>query len=93
MADGYDNLYEYFKRDLQMDKDDVPPIFKCRKGGKLKAGRKLSGVVEHRCVKCGHVIMQPWEEYRTAFNKQDGHYYEVDCPMVTMYRSKRGRVR
>ena len=89
MADGYDSLYEYHLRDIQMDKDKLEPVFQCRKGGKFKAGMSLSGRVANRCLKCDHTIYQPWVEYRTMFQK--GGIIEVDCPLVVMYRERKRR--
>jgi hypothetical protein len=49
MADGYDRMYEVTRlRDLLGGKDDVDPVFQCRKGGKFKAGMALCGRVEHQ---------------------------------------------
>lgn len=90
MADGYDRMYEVTRlRDLLGGKDDVDPVFQCRKGGKFKAGMALCGRVEHHCTKCGHTVTQTWVEYRTMFQK--GGVIEVDCPMVVMYRGRRRR--
>lgn len=89
MADGYDYLYEYYKRDLLAEKDRLEPVFQCRKGGKFKAGMSLSGRVAHRCPKCDHTIYQAWVEYRSMFQK--GGVIEVDCPLVVMYRERKKR--
>lgn len=86
--DSYDRTYEVTRlRDLMSEKDNLEPVFQCRKGGKLKAGMVLCGLVEHRCLRCGHVVEQTWVEYRTMF--QQSAVIEVDCPMVVMYRQKK----
>lgn len=97
MADGYDTIHEAHLLDTEWTSyEDNYVLFRCRKGGDLRPRLTLSGAVEHRCLKCQHTIVQSREDHRAMLARMQAHgdHYEVDCPMVVMYKGRRrGRLR